>query len=40
MSGNAISFTIVIVLFLAVTLVGFAAARWRAGEDKLDLNEW
>src|SRR5215831_9661649 len=40
MSGNAIAFTIVIVLFAAVTLVGFAAARWRAAEDKLHLNEW
>src|SRR6266480_7997135 len=40
MSGNAVAFTIVIVLFLAVTLVGFAAARWRAAEDKLHLNEW
>jgi solute:Na+ symporter, SSS family len=40
MSGNAISFTIVIVLFVVVTLVGFAAARWRAAEDRLHLNEW
>src|SRR5499426_4879540 len=40
MSGNAVSFTIVIVLFVVVTLVGFAAARWRAAEDKLHLNEW
>jgi SSS family solute:Na+ symporter len=40
MSGNAISFTIVIILFAVVTLVGFAAARWRRAEDKLHLNEW
>ena len=39
MSGNAVSFTIVIVLFAIVTLIGFAAARWRRAEDKLHLNE-
>jgi hypothetical protein len=26
---NAVSFTILIVLFLVVTLTGFAAGRWR-----------
>jgi SSS family solute:Na+ symporter len=40
MSGNAVAFTIVIVLFVVVTLVGFAAARWRRAEDTLHLNEW
>jgi solute:Na+ symporter, SSS family len=30
---NAVSFTILIVLFAVVTLVGFAAARWRRAED-------
>ena len=40
MSGNAVALTIVIVLFAAVTLVGFAAARWRQAEDRLHLNEW
>src|SRR5262247_4438549 len=40
MSGNAVSFTIVIVLFVVVTLTGFAAARWRRAEDMLHLNEW
>ncbi len=40
MSGNAVSFTIVIVLFAIVTLIGFAAARWRRAEDKMHLNEW
>ncbi len=41
MSGvNPVSFTIFIVLFLVVTGVGFAAARWRRAEDKLHLNEW
>jgi len=37
---NATTFTIVIVLFALVTLVGFAAARWRPAEDMLQLNEW
>jgi SSS family solute:Na+ symporter len=37
---NAVTFTIVVVLFLVVTLVGFAAARWRRAEDMLHLNEW
>src|SRR5438067_2133361 len=40
MSGNAVAFTIVIIMFVVVTLVGFAAARWRRAEDKLHLNEW
>ena len=31
---------IVVVSFLLVTLVGFAAARWRPGEDPRHLNEW
>jgi solute:Na+ symporter, SSS family len=37
---NAVTFTIVIVLFLLVTLIGFAAARWRRAEDMMHLNEW
>src|ERR1700747_29283 len=40
MSGNAVAFTIVIIMFAVVTLVGFAAARWRRAEDTLHLNEW
>jgi solute:Na+ symporter, SSS family len=40
MSGNAVAFTILIVLFAVVTGVGFAAARWRRAEDSLHLNEW
>ncbi len=41
MSGvNVTSFTIFIVLFLIVTLVGFAAARWRRTETMLHLDEW
>jgi SSS family solute:Na+ symporter len=30
---NLVSFTVLIVLFAVVTLVGFAAARWRRAED-------
>src|SRR5215470_11630023 len=37
---NTVTFTIVVVLFLIVTLTGFAAARWRRAEDMLHLNEW
>ena len=37
---NYVTFTIVVVLFLVVTLTGFAAARWRRAEDMLHLNEW
>jgi SSS family solute:Na+ symporter len=41
MSGvDTVAFTIVAALFAIVTLVGFAAARWRRAEDKLHLNEW
>ena len=40
MSDNAVAFTILIILFAIVTLVGFAAARWRQAEDRLHLNEW
>ena len=37
---NTIAFTILVVAFLAVTLVGFGAARWRPAEDPMHLNEW
>jgi solute:Na+ symporter, SSS family len=37
---NYVTFTIVLVLFLVVTLVGFVAARWRRAEDMMHLNEW
>ena len=37
---NVTTFTIVVVLFLVVTSVGFAAVRWRRTEDMLHLNEW
>ncbi|HKB31024.1 MAG TPA: sodium:solute symporter, partial [Streptosporangiaceae bacterium] len=37
---NAVAFSIFVVLFAVVTLVGFAAARWRRAENLLHLNEW
>jgi solute:Na+ symporter, SSS family len=37
---NYVTFTIVLVLFLVVTLTGFAAARWRRTESMLHLNDW
>src|SRR5207248_4718637 len=37
---NTTALTIFIALFLLVTLVGFAAARWRRAENMLHLNEW
>jgi solute:Na+ symporter, SSS family len=37
---NAVTFTIVLILFLVVTGVGFAAARWRRAGDMMSLNEW
>jgi solute:Na+ symporter, SSS family len=37
---NAVSFTILVVAFLIVALVGFAAARWRRAETMLSLDQW
>ena len=37
---NAVSFTILVVAFVLVTVVGFAAARWRRAESMLHLDEW
>src|SRR4029077_2452363 len=37
---NYTTFTIVVVLFLIVTLTGCAASRWRRAEDMMHLNEW
>jgi solute:Na+ symporter, SSS family len=37
---NTVVFTIVLVLFLIVTVVGFLAARWRRPEVMAHLNEW
>jgi solute:Na+ symporter, SSS family len=37
---NLTAFTVVVASFLVVTLIGFAAARWRPAEDPMQLNEW
>jgi solute:Na+ symporter, SSS family len=37
---NVVSFTILVVAFALVTLVGFAAARWRRAESMMHLDEW
>jgi SSS family solute:Na+ symporter len=37
---NPVAFTIFVALFVVVTGLGFAAARWRRAEDILHLNEW
>jgi solute:Na+ symporter, SSS family len=37
---NATTFTIVVVLFVLVTGVGFAAARWRRSGSMMHLDEW
>jgi SSS family solute:Na+ symporter len=37
---DSVAFTIFVILFLLVTGVGFAAARWRRAENLLHLNEW
>jgi SSS family solute:Na+ symporter len=37
---NTTTFTIVVALFVIVTGVGFAAARWRRATDMMHLDEW
>ena len=37
---NAVALAILVVSFLFVTMIGFAAARWRPAEDPMHLNEW
>ena len=37
---NTVAFTILVVSFLAVTLIGFGAAKWRPAENPMNLNEW
>src|ERR671927_164642 len=37
---NAVELTIVVVLFLVVTVMGFMAARWKRGETLMHLDEW
>jgi SSS family solute:Na+ symporter len=39
-SFNPVEFSIVVVVFLLVTAMGFAAARWRRGENLHNLDEW
>ncbi|MEZ0090453.1 monocarboxylate uptake permease MctP [Streptacidiphilus sp. EB129] len=37
---DAVSLTVFLLFFLAVTLVGFYAARWRRADNPLHLDEW
>src|SRR3982751_2456403 len=37
---NVVELTIVIVVFLLVTVLGFAASRWRRAESLMHLDEW
>jgi len=37
---DGIALAIVIVLFLAVTVLGFAAVRWRRAASLANLDEW
>src|ERR1700709_1375645 len=37
---NVVELTIVIILFLVVTVMGFAASRWEGGKDLMHLDEW
>jgi SSS family solute:Na+ symporter len=37
---NGVELTIVVILFLLVTVMGFAAARWRRAQSLMHLDEW
>ncbi|MGZ6754615.1 MAG: sodium:solute symporter family transporter, partial [Nocardioides sp.] len=37
---SAVAFSVFIFLFLVVTVMGFAAARWRKAESMANLDEW
>src|SRR3954467_4026799 len=37
---NVVELTIVVILFLLVTVLGFAASRWRAAQNLMHLDEW
>src|SRR3954449_7128111 len=37
---NAVELTIVVVLFVLVAVMGFAAARWRRAQSLMHLDEW
>jgi solute:Na+ symporter, SSS family len=40
MSGHGVEATIVITLFIVVTVLGFLASRWRRGDTMAHLDEW
>lgn len=40
MSFNATEFSIVVAIFLTVTVIGFVASRWHRGETLNNLDEW
>ena len=37
---NVVELTIVVILFLVVTVLGFVASRWRRAESLMHLDEW
>ncbi len=37
---NVVELVIVVILFLVVTVMGFAASRWRRADDLMHLDEW
>ncbi len=37
---NVVELTIVVILFLVVTVMGFMASRWRRADDLMHLDEW
>jgi SSS family solute:Na+ symporter len=37
---NLVSFAVLIASFSVVTYIGFAAARWRPAQDRMQLSEW
>src|SRR4051795_8749339 len=37
---NVVELTIVVILFLLVTVMGFAASRWRSAQSLMHLDEW
>src|SRR3954467_5370421 len=37
---NGVELTIVLILFLLVTVMGFAASRWRRAQSLMHLDEW
>ncbi|SEQ29561.1 monocarboxylate uptake permease MctP [Microlunatus flavus] len=40
MNINVAALVVLVVLFLAVTVIGFQAARWRRADDMASLHEW